>query len=50
MEITTTSLSRLGIVVGTFDGLGMAGVIDSCLPKIRESQFTAFYGNQGLCV
>jgi len=36
MKITTTSLSHLGIVAGTFDDLGIAEVIDSCIPKNRD--------------
>jgi len=36
MNITTTSLSHLGLVSGTFDELGIADIIDANIPKIRS--------------
>jgi transposase len=36
MNITTTSLSHLGLVSGTFDELGIADIIDTNMPKSRS--------------
>ncbi|MBC2696983.1 MAG: DUF4277 domain-containing protein [ANME-2 cluster archaeon] len=36
MNITTTSLSHLGLVSGTFDELGIVDSIDTTIPKIRN--------------
>ena len=36
MDITTTTLSHLGLVSGTFDELGIADIIDTIIPKNRK--------------
>lgn len=36
MNITTTTLSHLGLVSGTFDELGIADLIDTIIPKNRS--------------
>ena len=36
MDITTTTLSHLGLVSGTFDELGIADIIDTIIPKSRS--------------
>ncbi len=36
MNITTTSLSHLGLVRGTFDELGIADLIDANMPKNQK--------------
>ena len=36
MDITTTTLSHLGLVSGTFDELGIADIIDANIPKSRS--------------
>ena len=36
MNITTTALSHLGLVSGTFDELGIADLIDTTIPKNRD--------------
>jgi len=50
MEITTTSLSHLGIVAGTFNELGIAEVIDSCLPKNRDHNLPHSIALMAMCL
>jgi hypothetical protein len=40
MNLTTTSLSHLGIVAEIFDELGIAELINTCMPKNRSPEWT----------
>ena len=40
MDITTTQMDHFGIVAGIFDQLGIAGVIDNKIPKLRHHKLS----------
>ena len=50
MEITTTTLSHLGLVSGTFDELGIADIIDANIPKNRSHNIPHSTVMKAMCV
>ena len=50
MDITTTTLSHLGLVSGTFDELGIADIIDTNIPKIRNHNLSHSTVIKAMCL
>jgi transposase len=50
MDITTTTLSHLGLVSGTFDELGIANIIDANIPKSRNHNLSHSTVIKAMCL
>ena len=50
MNITTTALSHLGLVSGTFDELGIADLIDTTIPKNRNHNLSHSAVIKAMCL
>jgi len=50
MDITTTTLSHLGLVSGTFDELGIADIIDANIPKSRNHNLSHSTVMKAMCI
>ena len=50
MNITTTSLSHLGLVSGMFDELGIADLIDISIPKRRKNHLSHSTVIKAMCL
>ena len=50
MDITTTTLSHLGLVSGTFDELGIADIIDANIPKSRNHNLSHSTVIKAMCL
>ncbi len=50
MEITTTSLSHLGLVSGMFDELCIADLIDTSIPKSRKNHLSHSTAIKAMCL
>jgi transposase len=50
MNITTTALSHLGLVSGTFDQLGIADLIDTAIPKNRNHNLSHSAVIKAMCL
>ena len=50
MNLTTTSLSHLGIVAGIFDELGIAELINTCMPKNRSHHLSHSTVIKAMCL
>ncbi|HJH29024.1 MAG TPA: DUF4277 domain-containing protein [Methanosarcinaceae archaeon] len=50
MDITTTTLSHLGLVSGTFDELGISDIIDANIPKSRNNNLSHSTVMKAMCV
>ncbi len=50
MDITTTTLSHLGLVSGTFDELGIADLIDTNIPKSRNHNLSHSTVIKAMCL
>jgi len=50
MNLTTTSLSHLGIVAGIFDVLGTVELINTCMPKNRSHHLSYSTVIKAMCL
>ncbi len=50
MNITTTTLSHLGLVSGTFDELGISALIDANIPKSRNHNLSHSTVIKAMCL
>ena len=50
MNITTTALSHLGLVFGTFDEFGIADLIDTIIPKNRNHNKSHYAVIKAMCL